>query len=142
MSAQTERNKFWVCFDNYILEHGSEIYVAHIKGGKNQAAGNINNSSPMAMQTICCEYKYLEQVILIQVYINKNESLYERLYAKKDEFEKQLGYTVEWIDKGIRSKSIRRIQKKFVINKSYREMIEIVYPYILDFVRVFSPYLS
>ena len=142
MVAQTERNEFWKCFDNYLHENGNKFYVTHAKGGKNQAAGNINNPSPMAMQTICCEYKYLEQVILIQVYINKNESLYERLYAKKDEFEKQLGYKVEWIDKGIRSNSVRRIQKKFVINRPYREMVEIVFPYILDFVRVFSPYLS
>ena len=142
MDAQTERDEFWECFDNYLNEKGNEFYVTHIKGGKNQAAGNINNSSPMAMQTICCEYKNIEQVILIQVYINKNESLYERLYAKKDELEKQLGYMVEWIDKGIRSNSIRRIQKKFVINRPYREMVEIVYPYILDFIRVFSLYLS
>lgn len=141
MVAQTERNEFWKCFDNYLHEKGNEFYVTHAKGGKNQAAGNINNPSPMAMQTICCEFKYREQEILVQVYINHKESLYERLYSQKDDLEKQLGYSVEWIDKGLRSNSVRRIQKKFTINRPYREMIEIIYPYILDFIRVFSKYL-
>ena len=141
MDARTARNSFWECFDSYIHEHGDKFYVTHTKGDKNQAAGNINNPSPMAMQTICCEFKYQDQVILVQVYINKNEGLYERLYSKKDELEKQLGYMVEWVDKGIRSHSVRRIQKKFIINRPYREMIEIIYPYILDFIRVFSPYI-
>ena len=141
MDAQTERNKFWECFDNYLREKGNEFYITHLKGGKNQASGNINNCSPMAMQTICCEFKYLEQVILVQVYINRKESLYDKLYSRKNELEKQLGYTVEWIDRGTRSNSVRRIQKKFFINRPYREMIEIIYPYILDFIRVFGPHL-
>ena len=139
MNAQTERNTFWECFDNYLHENGDKFIVTHKKGDKNQAAGNINNSSPMAMQTICCEFKYRDREILVQVYINKNEDLYERLYSQKDDLEKQLGYAVEWIDKGKRSNSVRRIQKKFFVNRPYREMIEIIYPYILDFIRVFSP---
>lgn len=141
MDAQTERNEFWQIFDNYLCEKGNEFYITHVKGDRNQAAGNINNHSPMAMQTICCEFKYRDQEILVQFYINKNEGLFEELYSKKDKLEKQLGYTVEWIDKGKRSNSVRRIQKKFVINRPYREMIEIIYPYILDFIRVFSPYI-
>lgn len=88
MNAQTARNEFWECFDNYLNEQGNKFYVTHIKGGKNQAAGTINNPSPMAMQTICCEFKYLENVILVQVYINQNTNLYERLHSKKEEFER------------------------------------------------------
>ena len=141
MDAQTARNEFWRCFDEYLNEKGNEFYVSHIKGGKNQAAGNINNASPMAMQTICCEFKYLDNVILVQVYINRMVKLYDWLYSKKEEFEKQLGYDVEWIDHGKTGKEVRRIQKKFYINKPYREMIEIVYPYIKDFIRVFGKYV-
>ena len=141
MDAQTARNEFWKYFDAYLNEKGNEFYVSHIKGGKNQAAGNINNASPMAMQTICCEFKYLENVILVQVYINKNVGLFESLYSKKEDIERQLGYSVEWIDHGKTSNEVRRIQKKFYINKPYGEIIEIVYPYLLDFIRVFSIYL-
>ena len=141
MNAQTAIDKFWECFDDYVKEQDNKFYVSHIKGGKNQTAGNINNRSPMAMQAICCEYKYRDNVILVQVYINKNEKLYDRLFSKKDELEKQLGYTVEWIDCGKISTSVRRIQKKFYVNKSFNEMVEIIYPYILDFIRVFSIYI-
>ncbi|MDE7075992.1 MAG: DUF4268 domain-containing protein [Clostridia bacterium] len=141
MNVQYARDKFWEYFDTYLKEQGNKFYITHIKGGKNQAAGNINNRSPMAMQTLCCEFKYREQVILVQVYINKNVRLYEKLYSKKEELEKQLGYEVDWVDHGLISADVRRIQKKFYINKPLNEMVEIVYPYILDFVRVFEKYI-
>ncbi len=141
MNAQTARDLFWKHFDEYIEKMGNKFYVTHVKGGKNQAAGNINNPSPMAMQTICCEYKYRENVILVQVYINGNVELFEELFAKKEVLEKQLGYKVEWIDHGKESASVRRIQRTFYINKPIDEMIEMIYPYILDFIRVFSKYI-
>lgn len=141
MSAQTERDKFWNCFDKYLVQQGKPFFVSHIKGGKNQAAGNINNSSPMAMQTICCEYKYQEQIVLVQVYINHKIKLYEALYAQRDTIEKQLGYKVEWVNRGKQSESVRRIQKVFPVNKSPEKMVEEVFPYILDFIRVFSRYV-
>lgn len=141
MSKQTERDKFWNFFDKYLEQEGSPFYVTHIKGGKNQAAGNINNRSPMAMQTICCEYKYQEQVILVQVYINHKIDLYETIYTQKNIIEAQLGYEVEWINRGKQSESVRRIQKVFPINNTHEKMVEEVFPYILDFIRVFSPYV-
>lgn len=141
MSAQTERDKFWECFDKYLKQNGNPFYVTHTKGGKNQAAGNINNISPMAMQTICCEYKYQEQVILVQVYINQKVDLYETIYAQKHIIEAQLGYKVEWVNQGKLSGKVRRIQKVFPINKTCEKMVEEVFPYILDFIKVFSSYL-
>ena len=141
MSAQNERDYFWKCFDEYVKEQGDEFYVTHEKSGVNQAAGNINNRSPMAMETICCEYKYLEQTILVQVYINKNERLFNRLYFRKEEIESDLGYSVEWTSGGKTSSTVRRIQKRFPINKSIKELVKEVYPYILDFIRVFGSYV-
>lgn len=141
MNAQMERDAFWKFFDKYIRENGNKFFVTHDKQGKNQAAGNINNLSPMAMQTICCEYKYRERSILVQVYINGNQKLFEYLHANKEIIEKDLGYEVEWIEKGKISSSVRRIQKKFYINKPIELMVEEVYPYILDFIRVFERYL-
>ena len=141
MSAQLERNYFWKIFDKYVNQQGDEFFVTHKKGGINQAAGNINNLSPMAMETICCEYKYREQIILIQVYINKNEALFKYLYSKKEQLENELGYKVEWVNGGERSSSVRRIQKTFPINKTIEEMVVEVYPYILDFIRVFEKFL-
>ena len=116
--------------------------ITHKKGGVNQAAGNINTLSPMAMETICCEYKFREQIILVQFYINKNEKLFERLYSQKRQIEDALGYEVEWIKGGKISASVRRIQKQFPINKSIKEMVVEVYPYILDFIRVFDKFLK
>ena len=142
MDAQFERDNFWGCFDEYVNAHGNQFFVSHEKNGKNQAAGTINNKSPMAMQTNCCEYKYREQVILVQVYINGNERLFDYLYEKQKDIENNLGYSVEWINNGKISSRVRRIQKRFFINKSTKEMVEEIYPYILDFIRVFSKYLK
>ncbi|MBQ9710080.1 MAG: DUF4268 domain-containing protein, partial [Clostridia bacterium] len=128
-------------FDEYVKEKGGQFYVTHSKNGVNQAAGNINNISPMAMQTICCEYKYREQIILVQVYINKNEQLYHYLRMKKEEIESNLGYSVVWVDSGKISPSVRRIQKEFPIDKPLSEMVKEIYPYIIDFIRVFSKYI-
>ena len=141
MSAQQERDFFWKCFDEYVKKKGNQFYVTHSKNSVNQAAGNINNISPMAMQTICCEYKYREQIILVQVYINKNEQLYHYLKMKKEEIESNLGYSVVWVDSGKISPSVRRIQKEFPIDKPLSEMVKEIYPYIIDFIRVFSKYI-
>ena len=141
MSAQEERDFFWKCFDAYVDSKGNEFFTTHIKNGVNQAAGNINNSSAMAMQTLCCEYKYLEQVVIVQVYINQNERLFDYLYSKKEAIQRELGYEVEWVKSGKISSSVRRIQKKFPINKPIYKMIEQIYPYILDFIKVFEKYL-
>ena len=141
MDAKSARKEFWDSFQNYVNENGNEFYATYLKGGEYQAAGNINNPSPMAMQTICCEYKYRDNIILVQVYINGNVSLYDSLYTQKEELEKQLGYSVEWINHGVTGAEVRRIQKKFYINKPLKEMPKIVYPYILDFIRVFSRYV-
>lgn len=142
MAAQQERDKFWNTFDRYLERQNNPFYVSHVKNGKNQAAGNINNLSPMAMQTICCEYKYKYHEIWVLVYINHKVELYNYLYAKKDEIEENLGYEVDWIDRGPRASSVRIIKKSFKINKSYDKMIQEVFPYILDFIRVFEPYLK
>ena len=141
MSAQYERDYFWKCFDEYLKEQGNKFYVTHVKNGVNQAAGNINNRSPMAMQTICCEFKYLEQTVLVQVYINKNERLFSYLYFKKEEIESNLGYSLEWITSGKLSSSVRRIQKSFPIDKPIKDLVREIYPYILDFIRVFGMYV-
>lgn len=141
MSAQTERDYFWLVFDKYVEKEGNKFFATHTKSGLNQAAGNINNLSPMAMETICCEYKYLEQTILVQLYINKNEKLFNYIYSKKQQIESELGYNVEWITGGKISSSVRRIQKSFPINKPIDKMVEVIYPYILDFIRVFEKFL-
>ncbi len=141
MSAQTERDYFWSVFDKHVEKQGNKFFATHIKSGVNQAAGNINNLSPMAMETICCEYKYLERTILVQVYINRNERLFDYLYSKREQLESELGYPVEWITSGKISSSVRRIQKRFSINKPIDKMVEEIYPYILDFIRVFEKFL-
>lgn len=141
MSAQQERDYFWRVFDKYVEIQGDKFFVTHKKNGVNQAAGNVNNLSPMAMETICCEYKYLEQTILVQVYINKNVKLFDYLYSKRDQLERELGYNVEWVEGGKISSTVRRIQKRFFINKSIDKMVIEVYPYILDFIRVFEKFL-
>ncbi len=141
MSAQLERDYFWKMFDEYVNQQGNEFFISHKKGCVNQAAGNINNTSPMAMETICCEYKYREQIIVVQIYINKNEKLFEYIYSQKDQIEKGLGYKVEWVKGGERSSSVRRVQKQFPINKSIKEMVVEIYPYILDFIRVFENFI-
>ncbi len=142
--AQYEKDKFWYYFDKYLETKNAPFMVCHTKGGKNQAAGNINNDNPMAMKTICCEFKYREQVVVVQVYINNDISLYDNLYSKKNDIEKELGYNVEWIGSGERSCTVRKIQKVFEFNwvTNYEQIVEIVYPYILDYIRVFSKYLS
>ncbi len=141
-NAQTERDEFWDCFDKYLNSQGNPFYVTHVKGGKNQAAGNINNPDPMAMQTLCCQYRYKDQEIWVLAFIDHKVELYNYLYAKKDEIEENLGYEVDWIDRGPRASSVRIIKKSFKINKSYGEMVREVFPYILDFIRVFEPYLK
>ncbi len=143
MSAQQERDKFWSYFDNYLHQQGWPFYVCHEKGGKNQAAGNINTHNPMDMQTICCEFKYMEQVVLVQVYINNNIPLYDYLYRNKKLIESRLGYPVEWVSGGKISSHVRRIQKKFYIYEgdTYLTVIKQAFPYILDFIRVFEGYI-
>lgn len=141
-SAQIERNKFWDCFDRYLAQQGDPFTVAHVKGDQNQAAGNINNPNPMAMQTICCAYRYQDKKVAVLVYINHKSDLFDFMYSQREEIENHLGYKVEWIPKGPRSDSVRIIQKVFPINKSYEKMVEEVFPYILDFIKVFEPYLK
>ena len=141
--AQTERNKFWKCFDKYLAQQGSPFYVTHDKGGKNQAAGNINTPNPMAMQTVCCEYKYRNKEVVVLVYINHKMDMFEYLYSQKTKIENHLGYKVEWIEKGPHSNFVQKIQKVFPINnKSYDEIVKEVFPYILGFVQVFEPYIK
>lgn len=142
MTAEIERDFFWKVFDDYVQEQGDEFMITHKKGIVNQAAGNINNLSPMARETICCEYKFREQTILVQVYINKNEELFDYLYSQKMQIEDDLGYKLEWIKGGKISSSVRRIQKQFPINKPIKEMVVEIYPYILDFIRVFGKFLK
>ena len=141
MSAQYERDLFWDLFDEHVKQDGNKFFITHEKGGVNQAAGNVNNISPMAMETVCCEYKYLEQTILVQLYLNKNEKLFDYLFSEKENFEKRLGYEVEWVKGGKKSASVRRIQKQFPINKPIKDMVKEVYPYVLDFIRVFGDFV-
>lgn len=143
MNAQEQRNKFWNYFDNYLKKQGSPFYICHTKGGVNQAAGNINTNNPMEMQTICCEFKYREQVLLVQVYINGNVLLYDRLYKNREQIEKELGFTVQWVCGGVKSDNVRRIQKVFPIYDEYYypEVIEQAFPYILSFIKVFDKYI-
>lgn len=140
--AEIERNNFWRCFDRYLEQQGNPFYVTHEKGGKNQAAGNINNPNPMAMQTICCQYRFQDRKIWVLVYINGREDIYNSLLKKREEIEEALGYEVDWIGQGLRTNSVQIIKKSFSIDKSYDEMVVEVFPYIKDFIRVFEPHLK
>lgn len=143
MNAQQAKDKFWYCFDNYLKQQNYPFTVCHTKAGINQSAGNINTNNPMDMQTICCEYKYMEQVVLVQVYINNNIPLYDYLHTRKEQLEKELGYPVAWINGGVRSSNVRKIQKVFYLydTSSYLDVIKEVFPCIMDFIRVFDKYL-
>lgn len=142
MDAQMARDEFWKVFDEYVAAKGNKFFVTHTKGGKNQASGNINTADPMAMKTICCEYKYRDNVILVQVYINKDITLYNTLRERREEFEQKIGEKLEWVESGVKSPTVRRIQREFYIGtKSFEEMVKIVYPYILKFIDLFEKYV-
>ena len=143
MNAQQAQDNFWSFFDDYLQKQGNPFTICHVKGGKNQNAGNINTDNPMAIKTICCEFKYMEQVVLVQVYLKDNVRLYDYLYSKKNQLEEDLGFSLEWINRGKRSLNVRRMQRTFYIEdfSSYASLIQEVFPYILSFIRVFSKYL-
>ncbi len=142
-AAEIERNNFWNCFDRYLEQQGNPFSVAHVKGGKNQAAGNINNPNPMAMQTICCQYRYRDHEIWVLVYINDRADIYNHLLKRREEIEEDLGYKVDWIENGPRTNSVKIIKKALSTNnKTYDQMVVGAFPYIKDFIRVFEPYLK
>lgn len=89
--AESERLAFWTMFNDVIADNGKPFNVSkattdhwyNVAIGSGEACISINLVNK-------------ESSVVIDVYIYKNKSLFDKLYENKDEIEKQLGFTMDW----------------------------------------------
>lgn len=90
--SQAERLYFWTEMNKIIVERGRPF---NVRKATTDHWYSIAIGSSEASIVINLVNKYNN--IAIEIYINNNKELYDKLYSYKEEIEEKLGFSLEWL---------------------------------------------
>lgn len=138
--SQSERLEFWGRFNEVIVERGKPFNVRKVTSDHwyDVAIGvtGVHVSLTLVNKDGC---------VGVELYISDDKELYDELYAKKDEIEKQLGLTVDWqrLDGKKASRIIHRIPGlNFNDHTNYDSLMNEMIDKAILFVKVFKKFLK
>ena len=142
-TAEKEQKIFWDIFDHKLDENGNPFYAIHEKNGHPTYWANVNRKKAFGPdKTLGVEFKFQTKKVRVGIYLHNDLFLFNRLYANKDQIEKELGFSAEWNYIGIKNPNTRRIyiefDLKFFDREYYTEIIDQILPYVMRFKEAFE----
>lgn len=138
--SQSERVAFWTQFNDEIIAHGKPFNTrkATTDHWYNVAIGNSNCHIGITLVNS-------DSFVGVELYIPDNKDLYDSLYEKKDEIEKQIDFDLSWerLDGKKASKIIHRIPGLDFDNKdNYPQLMDEIIKKVLVIRDVFKKYIK
>lgn len=105
--AEAQRLEFWTQFNEVLVEQGKPF---NVRKAATDSWYNVAIGTSQASISINLVNK--ESCVVVDLYINDNKVLFDRLLAQKDEIEQQLGFTMDWrrLDNRKASRIMHRIE--------------------------------
>lgn len=138
--SQSERVAFWTQFNDEIVAHGKPFNTrkATTDHWYNVAIGNSNCHIGITLVNS-------DSFVGVELYIPDNKDLYDSLYEKKDEIEKQIDFDLSWerLDGKKASKIIHRIPGLDFDNKeNYPQLMDEIIKKVIIIRDVFKKYIK
>ena len=137
--AEAERLEFWEAFNDAIIRNGKPFNVRKattdhwydVAIGKRDAHISITLLNK-------------ESVIVVEIYINDNKDLFDRLYAQKELIESEIGFTFDWrrLDEGKAARVVHYIKGlDFDNHSNYVELMNEVIDKVIAARKVFKKFI-
>lgn len=137
--SQAERLYFWTEMNKIIVERGRPF---NVRKATTDHWYSIAIGSSEASIVINLVNKYNN--IAIEIYINNNKELYDKLYSYKEEIEEKLGFSLEWLrlDNKKASRILTYIDGLDFNNRNiYPQLINESINTVIKMRDVFTPYI-
>ena len=137
--SESERIEFWTMFNETVIERGKPFNIRK---------ATTDHWYDVAIGTseahICITLVNKESSIVVELYINDNKALFDKLYANKDKIEESLGFNLDW--QRLNEKKASRIKYaipglNFDNHSNYAELMNVAIDKILAFREVFKLYI-
>ncbi len=137
--SESERIEFWTMFNETVIERGKPFNIRK---------ATTDHWYDVAIGTseahICITLVNKESSIVVELYINDNKALFDKLYANKDKIEESLGFNLDW--QRLNEKKASRIKYaipglNFDNHSNYAELMNAAIDKILAFREVFKSYI-
>ena len=149
MYAVEARKKFWETLRQVVEEKGSPFCLTENKQWAIINKKTANYHEPCVAVDFLWRYEFLR----INVYIENNKTLYEKLKSRKEEIETALGFRCLWKENDIftnnrdkfNGENTRRIEIDIDFNSEtldFRKLAEEAVPIIEKYVDVFRGYID
>lgn len=138
--SQSERLNFWTEMNKVLVERGKPF---NVRKASTDHWYDVALGTSEAHISISLISKYNH--IPIEVYINNNKELYDKLYEMKDEIEEKLGFQMEWLrlDNRKASRILTYISGlNFDDHSNYPELINNSIDTAIKLRDVFAPYFK
>lgn len=120
--SQSERVEFWTLFNDHVIERNKPFAVHKVSSDHWY---NIAIGTSQAFISVTLVNK--EAFVGVELYINSNKVLFDKLYEEREKIEKELGFEVEWLrlDNSKASRILHKINGlNFDDHSNYDKLIE------------------
>lgn len=137
--SESERLGFWTMFNEIVLESGKPF---NIRKATTDHWYNIAIGTSEASISINLVNK--QSSIVLELYINDNKLLYDRLFEQKDTIENALGFEMDW--QKLENKKASRIKYSipglnFNNHSNYRELMNEIISKVIIMKKVFTQFI-
>jgi len=130
--------EFWSKFKKYVRENDTRI---RLQTPRPQHWYDVSMGSSDAHVALTVNTR--ENLVGCEVYINKNKELFNFLRGKKDEIEKEIGETIEWVDAQVASRIKINMSVEDVFDQTHAdEYFTWLYEKTILFQKVFGKFFS
>lgn len=137
--AEAERLEFWEAFNDAIIRNGKPF---NVRKATTDHWYDVAIGTSEAHISITLVNK--ESVIGVELYINDNKNLFDRLYEQKELIESEIGFTFDWrrLDEGKAARVVHYIKGlDFDNHSNYVELMNEVIDKVIAARKVFKKFI-
>jgi hypothetical protein len=147
MYAEEARKKFWDTLRDAVKEQGDSFYFTENKQWAIINKKSYNYHEPC----VALDFLWRDEILRINVYIENNIPLYNKLKAQKEEVERELGFKCLWKENDFfthsygKGANTRRIEVDIPFNNrmlDFKALAIKAIPIIERYVEVFRGYID
>lgn len=143
IKIEEDRKIFWGLMMHGLKQYGSpfDLRITYLPNGAPKHYAKIKSGNGALLGV---DFLASEGVLRIQLYIDNNIALYERLHGKKEYLESVLGFALVFQD-GEKNKDVKWIKKEWSFtphnSDEYESLVQDAIPSMIKFVELFGRFI-
>ncbi len=140
-NATTIQRDFWRTFNEILDEKGHPFNIVYEMSGNVKNWGAINRKNIWSSNMVAVSISSKTKEIRIDIYVeNQNTYIGRVLNANRNVISSKISVPARWLN-GVKQPNTLRLRYTIpLLNRTYRELIEIAWPTIMEFIAVAKEY--